>query len=367
LWNLLEMSNANHLLPRSTCNSLMKDTLLTTIKQMINLCEKGSKANEDLIEQYVLISFAQFMGLRNMVQQMVHRKDTSDPQVIEDWKGRIPSKTIRKILYELDPQMRDYLNEVQEGRRAISQRSVQTQILIHPDLAGQSLDAQENNRWPFLEPFRTGSDEAKEAWIKSSPYLSAVLTDAVFQAAMNANQKRIIFCDRNALSAAFKETIKHFYQHAKVIIYNGDLNRLERDKAIAKFKNESSDHPTVLIAMIKAGGVGLNLAEADGRHICATQWNEGQKRQADARLIRANNVGEKDMPEIEFPETYYSAHPKAIRKKKRNWENFLWNSSASPKDLFQTWTTVLKAETLQVLLNTTIEDGNRRNTESAKA
>jgi len=367
LWNLLQLSNPDNLLPRTTCNSLMKDTLLTTIRQMINLCGKGSKANEDLIEQYVLISFAQFMGLRNMVQKMVHRKDTSDPQVIEDWKGRIPSKSIRKILYELDPQMRDYLNEVQEGRRSLSQRSVQTQILIHPDLAGQSLDAQENNGWPFLEPFRTGSDEVKEAWIKSSPYLSAVLTDAVFQASMTNNQKRIIFCDRNALSAAFKETIKHFYQNAKVIIYNGDLKRLERDKAIAKFKNESSDHPTVLIAMIKAGGVGLNLAEADGRHICATQWNEGQKRQADARLIRANNVGEKDMPEIEFPDTYYSAHPKAIRKKKRNWENFLWNSSESAKDLFQSWTTVLKAETLQVLLNTTIEDGNRRNTESAKA
>ncbi|MBS0606227.1 MAG: ankyrin repeat domain-containing protein [Verrucomicrobia bacterium] len=367
LWSLLELANESSLLPRTTCNSLVKDTLLATIRQMINLCGKSSKANKELIEQYVLISFAQFMALRNMVQKMVHRKNTSDPQVIEDWKGRIPSKTIRKIIYELNPQMRDLLNEVQEGKRGLSERSLQTQILIHPELAGQSLETQEINGWPFLESFRTGSNAHKKAWIKSSPYLSAVLTDAVFQTSMRNNQKRIIFCDRNALGSAFKETIEHFYQNAKVIIYNGNLKREERDKAIAEFKNESSDHPTVLIAMIKAGGVGLNLAEAHGRHICATQWNEGQKRQADARLIRANNIGEKDMPEIEFPGTYYSAHPKAVRKKKRNWENFLWNTSDSAKDLFRSWTSVLKAETLQVLLNTTIEDGNRRNTDIAKA
>ncbi len=372
LWTLLDLANLDELLPRLTCDALMKETLGTTIRQLTNLVgdfsKRKKKIDKDAIGEFVLISFAQFMAFRDLVQKLVHRKNKEDPQVIANWHGRIPTKTAREIRYNFDyydqEDLREELNFVEKGIHGFTERAYHTQILIHPSLADKSLADEEKAGFPFLDPFRNGDEDEKWAWFQESPYLNAVLTDNVFLSAMQANQKRVIFCDRNALSQAFKEVLEHFYPNAKVYQYNGSQKGPERDAIIDQFKKEDASHPSAFVTMIKVGGVGLNLADAHGAHICATQWNEGQKRQAEARLIRSGSTGEKDIPEIDFEDTYFSAHPKVIREKKRNWENFLWNPSEKPKELFRAWAAVLGAETLQNFLNAA-KDEDRRDIEGA--
>jgi len=67
-------------------------------------------------------------------------------------------------------------------------------------------------------------------------------------------------------------------------LYHGGMNSTERDAALARFKQGSG--PRVLLMSIRAGGVGLNLPEADTVVLFDRWWNPAVENQAVHRAHR---------------------------------------------------------------------------------
>ena len=70
-------------------------------------------------------------------------------------------------------------------------------------------------------------------------------------------------------------------------ILTGEVKQNAREKTIAEFKDDSNNH--VFLISIKAGGVGLNLTEADYVFIVDPWWNPAAEWQA---ISRAHRIGQ---------------------------------------------------------------------------
>lgn len=348
LWTLFEMSNGENGFLRDTLDSLA-GTLFKEVKKKLTDLDNPDDSRESVL----LKSFAHFLHLGNLVQSLVHRLKRSDPKILRDWKGRFPEVRYHNIQYFLDPSKISALNALSKG---FSDFQKIKNYLIHPDLEGKSLSNQKQQNWPFLDILsesHPSTMEEKKTWINKSPSLQGILGSKWFNSAMSKREKVVIVVDNYALSAAYKRAVELLFAEKQVAVfeYGGELDSGERDDVISSFKGSSKERPAVLLLMIKAGGVGLNIPEADRLFLATICWNPGVEDQVIARIVRANQMGTKKIGRLIFPGAYFSKHPQVVQTVKRNWEAFLWNKEGSLRMRLQLWMEVLKEEVFREYLN----------------
>jgi SNF2 family DNA or RNA helicase len=108
---------------------------------------------------------------------------------------------------------------------------------------------------------------------------------------VNKNDKIIIFSIFTKLLEQIYNFIKipKKYEKNKYIkIYHGGLNISQRNEIINEFKN--NDDTKILLINLRAGGVGLNLVEANHIILVEPYWNEAEQQQAISRVYR---IGQK--------------------------------------------------------------------------
>lgn len=129
-----------------------------------------------------------------------------------------------------------------------------------------------------------------------------------------ANHPRLLFENHDAESGKYEEVINHLEtileEDHKVLIFSSFVTQLEllesmlqdraigyqkltgstsnRSEVIKRFKTESKEK--VFLISLKAGGVGLNLAEADYVFILDPWWNPAAESQA---ISRSHRIGQK--------------------------------------------------------------------------
>ncbi|KAL8815806.1 MAG: hypothetical protein Q9223_005095, partial [Gallowayella weberi] len=105
---------------------------------------------------------------------------------------------------------------------------------------------------------------------------------------VDPHKKIIIFSQFHTLMAVLA---KLFDQKAwRYVKFNGRMNQAEREKAITDFQDEPECN--IMIASLKAGGVGLNLTMAS-KVICVDLWwNSSVEQQAFCRVFRIGQENE---------------------------------------------------------------------------
>ena len=85
-----------------------------------------------------------------------------------------------------------------------------------------------------------------------------------------------------------KKNLDFIYEKDFSVLFTGDLDREERNKAAENFKN--NDKCFVFLCSGKIGGEGLNLTEANHAIFFNVWWNPSNNNQARDRIIR---IGQK--------------------------------------------------------------------------
>jgi len=108
-------------------------------------------------------------------------------------------------------------------------------------------------------------------------YLKEIIEDTFIN-----SEKIIVF-------SQYVESLKFIQKNLKVksILFDGSLNKSEKDSAVDKFQN--SKESVVFLASLQAGGVGLNLQSASRVVIFDRWWNPAVEKQAIARAHRMGN------------------------------------------------------------------------------
>jgi SWI/SNF-related matrix-associated actin-dependent regulator of chromatin subfamily A3 len=70
----------------------------------------------------------------------------------------------------------------------------------------------------------------------------------------------------------------------KFVLLDGRMKRLDRNASLETFKNDPEVN--VILLSLKAGGVGLNLTEANRVYIIEPYWNPAVESQAVDRVHR---------------------------------------------------------------------------------
>lgn len=79
-----------------------------------------------------------------------------------------------------------------------------------------------------------------------------------------------------------KNMLEEKFNNKDILFYHGGLKRKQRDELIHKFK----ENGRFLIIIYKAGGVGLNLTEANNIIHYDLWWNPSVERQGEDRTYR---------------------------------------------------------------------------------
>lgn len=110
--------------------------------------------------------------------------------------------------------------------------------------------------------------------------------DAVLTAIHEASGKVVVFSNFHSVLLILKLKLLD-----EAVLYHGGLSLNARSSVLERFKEEGGKI-RVLLAQIKAGGVGLNLTEANTVIIVDQWWNPMVERQATDRLHRIGQTKE---------------------------------------------------------------------------
>jgi SNF2 family DNA or RNA helicase len=105
-----------------------------------------------------------------------------------------------------------------------------------------------------------------------------------------------------------------------VLLYHGSLNRATRTKIITDFKTRTESR--VLLINLRAGGVGLNLVEANNVILMEPYWNDAEQLQAINRVYR---IGQKRAVKVHklVIKNSIEAWLQTLQKSKSNISKFL--------------------------------------------
>ncbi|KAF2103420.1 P-loop containing nucleoside triphosphate hydrolase protein [Rhizodiscina lignyota] len=107
--------------------------------------------------------------------------------------------------------------------------------------------------------------------------------------------------------------------------YHGEMTITEREAAIKNFKEE--DGTKVLIASLRAGGVGLNLTMASKVIVVDPWWNLAVEEQAFARVFRIGQKSETAMTRFVVENTVDEAMTNMQRRKKNDIDEVMEDGS----------------------------------------
>lgn len=321
LWTLLSASNPGFV-PEESQKALTAG--LQKVKEnLVDSIDGGTIDVELLINVY-----AHYNAFKQILDKLVIYKKTTDPQVIHDWEGRVPTRQDENLEVELDPEVREALSDAtKELIKTKSQLAFNAQsnaVLIHTSLIGQSI----KDDSPAIQQLYQNAEQGNiQTLIEQSSFLKLLFggQDPVLQRCYRDNMKALIFVDHYATGKLIQIGAKRIYQK-HVQFFNGECTQQQKADLTDWF--EVPNQPRVLVLTIKAGGVGLNLPSAKLVVDLSQDYNIAQHYQAIARAIRANNEGEVKVLRPLFKGSFYQAHVNAHQAKKALWMEFYFGNGS---------------------------------------
>ncbi|EKM61408.1 uncharacterized protein PHACADRAFT_111980 [Phanerochaete carnosa HHB-10118-sp] len=140
----------------------------------------------------------------------------------------------------------------------------------------------------LLEIVRTGKPGGNAVTLRKNDFRSSTKLDALLQNLRAIRQtdpafRAVVFSQ----FTTFLDLIQFAFERERLrwLRFDGTMDVRRRNEAVASFK-ENSDEPKVLIVSLKAGGVGLNLTNANHVFMMDCWWNSAIENQAIDRVHR---------------------------------------------------------------------------------
>lgn len=321
LWTLLSSSNPG-LVPEESQKALTVG--LQKIKEnLVDSIESGEIDTKMLINVY-----AHYKAFKQILDQVVIYKKTTDPQVIQDWEGKVPTRLDESSEVELAPEVLEALSKAtQDLIRTKSQlafNSKSNAALIHTSLINQSIKEDSS---AVQKLYQSAEEGDISSLIEQSSFLKLLFggEDPVLQRSYRENMKALIFVDHYATGKLIQIGAKRIYGKT-VEFFNGQCSHEEKSRLTSWF--EDTSEPRVLVLSMQAGGVGLNLPSARLVVDLSQDYNIAQHYQAVARAIRANNEGEIRVLRPLFKGSFYQAHVSAHQARKAQWMQFYFGDGS---------------------------------------
>lgn len=355
LWTILDASNPG-LLDRTIYNNLLK---LAEDAEYVLGKEVTQKSEELLLRSFIYWKlFAEF------AHELVIRKKITDEDVKRDWGGLVPERLESKI-YTTFESVEDELNavfkeeEIQPNSADIKKTKFDGMILdfkrqhqvilAHTALnMGQSLGS--NDIQKLLPTLLKDVDKT----ISESPLLNTLFNSAQFKTVINRKKQALILVDLNGIGEFVMAMIKAKYKNVEIQFYNGELDSEERKKMKKWFKDTSS-HPKIMVMAIKAGGVGLNLPEAEICFNLMWDFNPFAERQAKGRNFRVGSTGIREYLTIKYKKNgtklFTQKHTEVVKKRKIALDEFFQSTAESLQWQLKKWGTFLSYAAYHSALN----------------
>lgn len=363
IWTLLRIANGPDKLDSVSFNAI-KRLGKRACEMLIELADKEYGFEDVAAREAVIKSFAHHARLRQLILEMVYSKSKTDPDVIEQWAGRIPTRVDHTVVVTLPQSVLKDLNEVRRADFSkkttfINEYRQRAKGLVHPDLSHRNLQWEKRRKNPFLDIFRrktAASHGEIMNWIFQSHSLKAFFGDDKTQRAITEKQKSLVFVEYRIQADMLKKAIKFIArtqhnQDVKVYIFHGNLTRNERLQMVDDFQNKNDGRSAFMVTMMKCGSVGMNIGKAKNVFFKSLPWNPGVQDQASDRAIRANFSGKRHIIDYFYEGLQVSEHTKIIQGMKRSIKKFLFGTVASNEELFKLWLEVLQSMTLHKYLN----------------
>lgn len=360
VWNLLSLANPNQF-------------SLATLKSLNTHLERAKRAynkNIDSVENLnpVIQAFMHFSSFQQVIAPLVQRVSKSDPLIREQWGGRMPEKCVRTIKAIDIPNFNiseGVQNRIDKNEKKFGKFQLQTlelknrleKLLIHYKLekvkfnqeeAGIDALFEDSTLNGILNDINSCPSKEIDQILSQSPINNALINCSEFNKALAKGQDIVIFVHYHAhtqiLEALLKAKFKDNLPGIKT--YNGRQNKKERDDTVDWFNNETNKSPNgrVLIISLKAGGVGLNFPKAMKSFFLTGSWNPQLIYQAEDRIVRAGNIGERKIYHFNFGTATETHVASIVCEKKKAWEQFLLSSGSDILERFQQFLDILKLE-----------------------
>ncbi|XP_058209462.1 putative SWI/SNF-related matrix-associated actin-dependent regulator of chromatin subfamily A member 3-like 1 [Rhododendron vialii] len=137
------------------------------------------------------------------------------------------------------------------------------------------------------EPSDTDNSRASECITSSK--VSALLKLLSASRDQNPSTKSVVFSQFRKMLILLEEPLKT--AGFKILRLDGSMNAKRRAQAIQEFGLLAPDGPTVLLASLKASGVGINLTAASRVYLLEPWWNPAVEEQA---MDRVHRIGQKE-------------------------------------------------------------------------
>ncbi|WP_176222139.1 DEAD/DEAH box helicase [Tuberibacillus sp. Marseille-P3662] len=263
--------------------------------------------------------------LQKLIHPFILRRKKTDRRIIKD----LPDKGEHKMTCHLAPQqaslyqktVENLMEQIEETagmkRRGLILTSLNRlkQICNHPALV--QTDAQPD--------------------LISSGKLSAFFN--ILDPLMAEDENVLVFTQYVRMGHMIQSTIEHQYPDAQVAFFHGQLNAKKRQTVVDHFQDPSTQKK-VLILSLRAGGLGLNLTEANHVIHFDRWWNPAVEEQATDRSYRIGQYKNVEVYKLICEGTLEKRIDELIDSKKALTENILgqgdqWLTEMNDQEIYE--------------------------------
>jgi hypothetical protein len=292
----------------------------------------------------VLLSYGEFLTLNFLYHRLAATAFPTDPAIRQQWNGRIPTKkvSIKKAT----------LAEIGISEKAADKlrycdatffNNISTAASKFSQLFAHDRSFQELSLKAIIDRIKKGGVEKDAKKLKHSAMASQLLQKPEFKQAINEKKKIIIFANLQQSFEILQAYIQRMYPKVQVHIYNGKTNYFKRDEILETFKG-SSDEAEILLLSHKVGSTGLNFPQVAVSFIIEETFDPFQAKQAEDRIVRVNNIGEKWIYYLRLGENFnIDLWRQAILEKKEALARFLTTPFQSHEKHLELFLGALKA------------------------
>lgn len=220
--------------------------------------------------------------VRRLVHPFLLRRTKNDPKVIQDLPNKSEEKAFCYLTKEQASLYQSVVERLMQQMQAAS--GIERKGLI---LASITRLKQVCNHPMFLtnewDDFKAHRTESPKEWLSASGKLN--LFFEILEPIINKNEKCLVFTQYVKTGQLLIQAIKEINPTCHVYFLYGGIPSEKRTELIEGFR-QLHGQPAVFILSLKAGGVGLNLTEANHVIHYDRWWNPAVENQATDRAYR---------------------------------------------------------------------------------